>query len=116
MTNFIVNTFYKIDDLITLVRDKVDRDATYMVYAPKGTDNLYLGMDVYVGDVPDFDDDDNEIFPDFVESLNLEVCYMREHFQDVIDLAFRQKPSASTNEIIACLNYYAEHDDFLDLS
>uniref|UniRef100_UPI00403F616F DUF7716 domain-containing protein n=1 Tax=Massilia sp. METH4 TaxID=3123041 RepID=UPI00403F616F len=40
---------------------------------------------------------------------------MREHLQDVVDLAVRQKPSASDNEIIRCLNYYVEFDDFLDL-
>ncbi|WP_229204702.1 hypothetical protein [Duganella sp. CF458] len=115
VSNFIVNMFYKIDDLIELVKCKADREDVYMVYAPNSTDDLYPGMVVYVGDVPDFDEDDNEFFPDFVKSLALEVCYMREHFQDVVDLAYKQKPSASIDEFIKCLNHYAAHDDFLDL-
>lgn len=40
---------------------------------------------------------------------------MREQFQDVVDLAYRQKKSASTKEVILCLNHYSKHDDFLDL-
>ncbi|EED99314.1 conserved hypothetical protein [Burkholderia multivorans CGD1] len=41
---------------------------------------------------------------------------MREHLQDVIDLAYKQKPTASIDEVIKCLNHYSKYDDFLDLS
>lgn len=115
MSSFVLNTFYKIDDLISLVKDKKDRDAIYMVYVSKDTEDLRPGMDVYVGDVPDFDEEDNEVLPESVNALGLDVGYMREHFQDVVDLAYKQKPVASTEEIIRCLNHYAKYDDFLDL-
>lgn len=115
MSSFVLNTFYKIDDLISLVKDKKDRDAIYMVYVSKDTEDLLPDMDVYVGDVPDFDEKDNEVLPESVIALGLEVGYMREHFQDVVDLAYKQKPAASTEEIIRCLNHYAKYDDFLDL-
>lgn len=115
MNNFVLNRSYKIDDLINVVKDKKDRDAVYMVYVSKDTEDLRRGMDVYVGDVPDFDEEDNEVLPESVITLGLEVGYMREHFQDVVDLAYKQKPAASTEEIIRCLNHYAKHDDFLDL-
>ncbi len=115
MNSFVINTFYKIDDLISLVREKKDRDAVYMVYVQKDTDDLRIGTDVYVGDVPDFDDDDNEVFPESVIALGLEQGYMREHLQDVIDLAYKQKPTASTEEVVRCLNHYSKYDDFLDL-
>jgi hypothetical protein len=114
-TPFILDTFCKIDDLICLVKDKKDRSAAYMVYVPKNTEELQLGMEVYVGDVPDFDGDDNEILPTSVVALGLEAGYMREHFQDVVDLAYKQKPTSSVEEIIRCLNHYAGYDDFLDL-
>ncbi|MBU9402735.1 DUF7716 domain-containing protein [Burkholderia multivorans] len=116
MNNFVVNAFYKIDDLIALVRDKRDRDAIYMVYVEKDTGDLRSGMDVYVGDVPDFDDEDNEVLPESVVELGLEQGYMREHLQDVVDLAYKQKPTASIDEVIKCLNHYSKYDDFLDLS
>jgi hypothetical protein len=115
MSIFVINTFYKIDDLICLAKEKEDRESIYMIYVPKNTDDLEVGMNVYVGDVPDFDENDNEVLPASIASHGLEVGYMREHFQDVVDLAYKQKPSASIEEIIQCLNHYAEHDDFLDL-
>ena len=115
MSNFVVNAFYTLDDLIGLVKEKKDRDAVYMIYVRKGVDDLQPGMEVYVGDVPDFDDDDNEVLPQSVTALGLEQGYMREHFQDVVDLAYKQKPTASAEEVVRCLNHYAQHDDFLDL-
>ncbi|KWI59494.1 hypothetical protein ISO18_12495 [Burkholderia pseudomultivorans] len=114
MSSFVVNAFYKIDDLIGIVREKKDQESVYMVYVPKDTNDLRLGMEVYVGDVPDFDQD-NEIFPNSVVALGLERGYMQEHLQDVIDLAYKQKPTASTEEVVQCLNHYAKYDDFLDL-
>lgn len=115
MSDFVVNSFYKIEDLIGMVKDKKDRDAIYMIYVPKNVDDLEPGMEVYVGDVPDFDENDNEFLPEFVVTLGLDRGYMREHFQDVVDLAYKQKATASIEEVIRCLNHYARYDDFLDL-
>lgn len=114
-SDFATNRFYKIEDLIELVKGKKGRDAIYMIYVPVDTDDLQSGMDVYVGDVPSFDDDDNEVFPESVIALGLERGYMQEHFEDVVDVAYKQKPTASTEEVIRCLNHYAQHDSFLDL-
>ncbi|HDR9587351.1 TPA: hypothetical protein QDC22_004999 [Burkholderia stabilis] len=115
MSSFNVNKFYKIENMIEFVKNKKDRDAIYMIYVPEDTDDLQLGMNVYVGDVPDFDDDDNEVLPESVVTMGLEIGYRREHFQDVVDLAYKQKPTASSEEVIRCLNHYATYDDFLDL-
>ncbi|RQT06455.1 hypothetical protein [Burkholderia contaminans] len=41
--------------------------------------------------------------------------YACEHFQDVVDLAYRQKPDASIEEVVRCLNHFDRYDDFLDL-
>ena len=116
MNTFLINKFYIIESLINLVREKKDRDSVYMIYFQKGLDDLEAGMNVYVGDVPEFDDNDNEVFPPSILVLGLEPGYMREHFQDVVDLAYKQIPTASTSEIIRCLNHYAQYDDFLDLT
>ncbi|RQS28080.1 hypothetical protein DIE03_19815 [Burkholderia sp. Bp8992] len=115
MSSFNVNAFYEIEEVIDLVKSKKDRAAIYMIYVPEDTDDLRPGMDVYVGDVPDFDDDDNEVLPKSVLALGLEIGYGREHFQNVVDLAYKQKPTASSEEVIRCLNHYATYDDFLDL-
>jgi len=34
----------------------------------------------------------------------------------VIDLAMRQNPKVTMEKLIECLNYYSEHDDFLDVA
>ncbi len=87
MNGFVINAFCKVDDLISLVREKRGRDAVYMIYVPKDTSDFQLDMDVYVGDVPDFYDEDNEVFPESEIALGFKQGYMREHLQDVIDLA-----------------------------
>lgn len=115
MAGFIVNEFYELENLIDLVKNKRDRDEVYMIYVPRDTEDLRPDMKVYVGDVPAFDDEDNEVFPEPVIALGLERGYMREHLQDVIDLAYKQKSTASMDEIVQCLNYYAKYDEFLDL-
>jgi hypothetical protein len=86
-----------------------------MIYWPKNINDLSLGMEVYVGDVPDFDEEDMELLPESVIKLGLGLGYMPEHFQDVVDLAYRQKPAATIEEVIRCLNHYDKFDNFLDL-
>ena len=110
-----LNKFYLIEDFIELVCQEKDRGIYYSVYAPQGTQKLSSGMSLFIGEQSSFDDDDNEIVPEVVVSQGLEMCYSDERFQDVVRLAFKQKPDASTGEIVKCLNYYAEEDDFLDL-
>ncbi|WP_414449632.1 hypothetical protein AB4851_27740 [Burkholderia sp. 22PA0099] len=116
MGNFFVNAFYTLENLISLVKRKKDRDAVYMIYVREGVSDLQSDMEVYVGDVPDFDDDENEVLPQSVTALGLEQGYMREHFQDVVDLAYKQKPAASVDQVVRCLNHYAQYDDFLGLN
>jgi hypothetical protein len=36
--------------------------------------------------------------------------------KEVVDLAYEQKPTASTEEVGRCLSHYADYDDFLDLA
>lgn len=83
--------------MIELVKSGKDRASTYRVYIPMGTQDLAAGMQVYVGDVPGFDDNDNEAFPISVIEFGFECGYLRESFQYVVDLAFRQKPTASSS-------------------
>nr|WP_309851634.1 MULTISPECIES: hypothetical protein [unclassified Caballeronia] len=54
--------------------------------------------------------------PDQVNDCSLAFLYLGENFQAVVDLAHKQKPNATTEEVIRCLNHYADHNNFLDLS
>ena len=113
---------YQIDDFISLVKEKRDRAVGYNraylydVYSPDfNGDAFQKGQAIYVGDTVQADDDGNETYPDDVQKLGYVFLYSCENFQAVVDLAYKQKPAASTEEVIRCLNHYAQHDDFLDL-
>ncbi len=114
--------FYRIEDFIALVRNGQDRSAgydpefDYAVYWKDGEGPIYAGTQIYISDPVQGDDDDRDIYPQEVMNLRLSFLYLCEHFQSVVDLAVEQKPAASDTEIIACLNHFREHDDFLDLS
>jgi hypothetical protein len=121
------NKSYHIEELIEVVKNKLDRDFDkygkekynpgnyYHIYITKD-ENLTESSVVYVGETIEVDSDDKEIYPNEVIGNNLESCYSCENFQNVIDLAYEQKNTASTSEFIKCLNYYVEKDTFLDLN
>ena len=83
---------------------------------PAGIDTLTVETTLFIGDTTEFDDDGNDVLPEAARLQNVEYGYHPEQFQDVGDLAFEQKPEASTEEIVRCLNHYAERDCFLDLN
>lgn len=116
MNNFKINSLCSIEEFIQLVKLKLDRDYIYAVYAKQGVGELVSGQLIYVGSTPSYDDDDNEILPKDVLDIGYDFFYMRDHFQDVIDLAVSQKANVSEPELIRCLNHYAEYDDFLDVT
>ncbi|MEN5240358.1 MULTISPECIES: DUF7716 domain-containing protein [Pseudomonas] len=116
MRKFKLNEVYRLEDLIGLVRNKADRGCIYAVYSKMGVDELALGQEVFAGDTPSYDDGENEVLPQKVQDADYELCYMRDSFQDVIDLAVSQNPKVSNEVLVRCLNHYADYDDFLDVA
>ena len=121
MTNF-KNQHYTIENFIEIVKEKKERsekhdpEFLYFVYCEQDQDSeIKPAMTIYVGDVSQVSDDYLEMYPDFVEKLGLSKIYSSQNFQDVVDLAVSQKQTVSNDELIECLNYYNEHDDFLDI-
>ena len=115
MVQLEIGKFYPIEELISLVRAGADREVVYSLYAHSGAESAYGGMLLFVGHTGDVDDD-QDIPPGIVTRAGLAYFYSADQFQDVVDLAYNQKPDASTQEVINCLNHYAEKDDFLDLA
>lgn len=64
-------------------------------------------------DYPDVDDNDQEIYTDFIVENNLVMFYSGEQFEDVISNMLSHKMDASIEELIAAINYYREHDAFM---
>ena len=69
----------------------------------------------YIDDYPDFDEEDNEVYPDFVKENNMELLYRDEMVQDVVMACLNQKDNATIEEIVEALFYYDENDNFLIL-
>lgn len=114
---------YKLSDVIMIFRN---------VIIENGIDNLLQDMDLcvysidfveeassdticYLDDYPDVDDNDHEIYTDFITENNLVMFYLGEQFEDVISNTLSQKLDATIDEFIFALNYYRDNDDFADV-
>ena len=69
----------------------------------------------YMDDYPDVDDNDQEIYTDFVTENKLVMFYSGEQFEDVISNTLNQKFDATIEEFIFALNHYRDNDDFADI-
>lgn len=84
------------------------------IYTCKYEESVYADLVCYLEQPPDFDERDWEIFLDFVTEEGLVFLYLGENFETVIECAFNQKKQPSMEEFIDALNYYRDHDSFLD--
>ncbi|WP_454058959.1 DUF7716 domain-containing protein [Elizabethkingia ursingii] len=110
--------YYKIEDFLTLVRNKQERSEDYdpdFVYAVYSEQDIFeSGITVYIGAPANIDGDYDDIFPDVVYENGLLYMCSDEDVQDVVDLALRQQPAVTNEQLITALNHYLENDDFLD--
>ncbi|WP_446692702.1 DUF7716 domain-containing protein [Serratia aquatilis] len=60
----------------------------------------------YLDYYPVVNDEDEEVFPDFSNTNELELFYYGEHFFDVITNILSQKKDATINDSVNGLNYY----------
>lgn len=85
------------------------------IYTYKFEENISADLVCFIEEPPDVTDEDEEIFPDFVVEEGLVFLYSGENFESVIEVAFDQKKNPSMEEFLDSLNFYREHDAFLDL-
>ena len=113
---------YKLSDVITIFRNMI---------LENGIDNFLDNLDLcvytidfveeaindticYMDDYPEVDDNDQEIYTDFVTKNKLVMFYSGEQFEDVINNTLYQKSNATIEEFIFALNYYRDNDNFAD--
>ena len=113
---------YKLSDVITIFKNMI---------LENGIDNFLDNLDLcvytidfveeasndticYLDDYPDVDDNDQEIYTDFVTENKLVMFYSGEQFEDVISNTLNQKFDATIEEFIFALNYYRDNDNFAD--
>ncbi|MBQ7955903.1 MAG: hypothetical protein IJ282_09140 [Lachnospiraceae bacterium] len=90
-------------------------DVDFCIYTTDFVDVASGDTICYLDDYPEVDENDEEIYTDFVTERKLVMFYSGEQFEDVIGHMLSQKMDASIEDFIAGINYYREHDDFLDL-
>lgn len=116
---------YRLSELVMIIKkailaNGIDKtlgyeDMYFCLYTKGFEDKIFDDTICYVENYPDINDEDEEIFPDFVVINNLKHLCSGEQFEDVIGNALHQKDDPSMEEFIAGLNYYRDHDSFLDL-
>ena len=114
---------YRLSDVITffknmIIENGVDNlldDIDFCIYTMDYVDVASGDMICYLDDYPDIDDDDKEIYTDFVTERKLVMFYSGEQFEDVIGNMLSQKMDSAIEDFISGINYYREHDDFLDI-
>ena len=90
-------------------------DVDFCIYTEAFVDVASGDTICYLDEYPDIDDDDQEVYTDFVTERKLVMFFSGEQFEDVIGHMLSQKEDASIEEFVAGINHYREHDDFLDL-
>lgn len=114
---------YRLSDVITIfsnmiIENGVDNFLDNVDFCLYTTDFVDIASDdtvCYLDDYPDIDDNDEEIYTDFVTERKLVMFYSGEQFEDVIGHMISQKIDVSIEDFMSGINYYREHDDFLDL-
>ncbi len=113
---------YKLSDVITIFRNMILEngidnfldDMDLCVYTINFVEEASNDTICYLDDYPDVDDNDQEIYTDFVTKNKLVMFYSGEQFEDVINNTLYQKSNATIEEFIFALNYYRDNDNFAD--
>ena len=113
-----ITLFKLLEEELELLKEKGEKefcmDSGWCVYG-KSID-LSLKDKCIIDEYPDYDDDDNEIMPDYVNANDYELVYRDEMIQDVIITSYNQKNNCTIQEIYDSLVYYDQHDSFMVLN
>ena len=71
-------------------------------------DSLY-----WVSDYPDVVED-RDVYPADATDQHLQLVYYGEQLIDVLAVAIEEKPDASLQDLVEALNYYNQHDCFMN--
>jgi len=115
----------KLSELLEQFQQKGISDDVYKMYALGESFDLYrepsdepLTKDTicYVDDGVTGDENNEDVYPEFVAKNGLEFCLSGEIFIDVLLSVFEQTKTPSIKNLVDALNYYNEHDNYLDIS
>ena len=115
------NTKCTIRDVLLSIKEKYlqegesadEEDNDWYIY--ESDDNLSLSTPCCIASRPEFDENDEEIFPDFAIENNMDYSIMPELVTDVVINALNQKKDATEEELLKALNHYLDADTFIKL-
>lgn len=103
-------------DVVKKYGDDYDHYMDFYLYSENHTQSGLILDNYYTyADYPEITENCEEIFPSIVMDKNLTVAYIGESFMDVISLAYEQRNDADYKQYVEALNYYYNHDTFMDL-
>lgn len=107
---------YRLQEIIEIVSKNIANngftDSNYCLYSNE--DIVQPNQLCYLELYPTIDDNEEEVYPDFVRDKSLDLFYYGQQFEDVLMSVFEQKETASINDYIDALNYYMKNDTFMD--
>ncbi len=91
----------------------VEEDNDWYIY--ESDDILSLSTSCHIAPRPEFDENDEEIFPEYAIENNMDYSIMLELVTDVVINALGQKKDATEEELLKALNHYLDVDIFIKL-
>ena len=101
-----------LEQIIEQVRADESSSDDFCLYG-KEDGELALDSLYWVSDYPDVIED-RDIYPADVVEQDLQLVYYGEQLLDVLSVALEEKPDASLQDLVDALNYYNQHDIFMN--
>ncbi len=87
-------------------------DEDYCLYSKKV--NFQPDQICFIDKYPEINEDDEEVFPNFVVENDLELFYYGQQFEDVLFNVMEQKEDPSENDFLRALEFFLDNDSFME--
>ena len=101
-----------LEQIIEQMRVDESSSDDFCLYS-KEDGELALERLYWVSNYPDVVED-RDVYPTEVAEQNLQLVYYGEQLIDVLTVALEEKPDASLQDLVDALNYYNQHDIFMN--
>ena len=121
---FFEKKYYTFGEIIRTVKNEYINNgessfysnSRWCVYSNDSDSEIELNTKCFIDDLPDINDQYEEVYPDFVRAKGLELLYRCDTLQDIISVAVEQKSNISDLELLQAIKYYDDNDEFMFFS
>jgi hypothetical protein len=86
-------------------------DGAYLLYVSKDSDDFELDTPCAI--VFSSNEDDDDFVPPEIQSLGIVAVAILEDVKDAMQVAFRERPSATASELLRAIKYFLDNDAFI---